>query len=280
MSSKCSDEDARRAYWTRMMDEAYDFMQKIPYVSVVECGESVASLTNAVEDAVVEVTFASHPHVDGCQRRYYLREGLVDDFLGVARAMNELGWVLHVEDAYRSRQMQQGLARQKHIFEVILKRTHWELDGETPDADLVYRRVAALIVVVPNVATHMSSSAIDVSVFQRGDRCELDRGSPYLELSELTPMDSPFVGPDAKQNRQQITGIFEQFGFVAYPFEFWHYSKGDAYDVFLHGRQEPARYGPIDVDPETGGIKPIENPTEPLNSLEDIQQMIRKTLDV
>ena len=71
-----------------------------------------------------------------------------------------------------------------------------------------------------------------------------------------------------------LCGQFEQFGFCAYPYEFWHYSKGDAYDAILRGSREPARYGPIDFDPVTGRIWPLEDSATPLNSLDDIQNLI------
>ena len=261
-----------------MMDEAYAFMLDVSGFPVAECGEGMVSLIDAAKDANVEVTFSDRPHADRCRRLFYLREGLIGDFLNVAQAMNRLGWVLHVEDAFRTTRMQRGLARQPKSFEIILKRIIWELGGEIPSADFVRRRVAALIASAPNVGTHMFGSAIDISVFRRGDLSELNRAAAYLAISELTPMDSPFINDEARGNRRKITEVFRQEGFVAYPWEFWHYSKGDAFDGLLNSRQEPARYGPIDFDPDTGRIKPIENAAEPLVSLGDIERRIAETL--
>ena len=175
MTSIRSGEDARRAYWTRMMDEAYAFMLDVSAFPVAECGEPMASLIDAAKGADVEVTFSNRPHAARCRRLFYLREGLIGDFLNVAHAMNRLGWVLHVEDAFRTSRMQRGLATQPKRFKVILKRIIWELGGEIPSADLVRRRVAALIASAPNVGTHMSGSAIDISAFRRNDQSELNR---------------------------------------------------------------------------------------------------------
>ena len=47
--------------------------------------------------------------------------------------MNDRGWVLHVEDAFRTRAMQRGLWAQPHTFDVILDRVRWELGGRTPE---------------------------------------------------------------------------------------------------------------------------------------------------
>ncbi len=278
MSSKGRDDQARRAYWTRLMDEAATFAERMVDYPVKECREPMVSLTDAVKDGGVEVTFSSRPHVEGHERMYFLRSGLIDDFIGVSREMNNRGWKLQVEDAFRSRSMQAGLARQGYTFDVILKRVLWELDGKSLEPNLVLRRIGSLIALSPKLGTHMSGSAIDISVF-RYDGTELDRGGAYLEMSELTPMDSPFVSSSAHQNRKQITDIFEGSGFSAYPYEFWHYCKGDAYDAYLHSTNQPARYGAIDFDPLTGQVSPIQHPGEPLNSIDDIRQMIEERLE-
>ena len=67
-------------------------------------------------------------------------------------------------------------------------------------------------------------------------------------MSERTPMNSPFVSPEAQRNRQEITAIMRESGFVEYPYEFWHYSSGDAYEQILLGTGQPARYGAVDFD--------------------------------
>ena len=273
-SNSAKEEDSRRAYWSRFMDEAYNFMEEVIDLPVAECGESMTFLPDVAKQAGVEVAFSERPHVDGHERLYYLREGLIEDFINIAGKMNRLGRVLHIEDAFRSRAMQRDLVRQPYIFDKILSRAFWELDGGELEPDFLFRRITALIATSPKAGTHMSGSAIDISVFHRRDGSEVDRGGPYLEISELSPMWSPFVAPDAQRNRRQITTVFEQFGFSAYPYEFWHYSKGDSFDAVLRSSKQPVTYGPIDFDPVTGRIIPIENAAAPLNSLDDIQNLI------
>ena len=134
--------------------------------------------------------------------------------------------------------------------------------------------MAALIAMNPRVGTHCIGSAIDISVFTLDGKREIDRGAGYLELSELTPMDSPFVPEKARENRAEITSLMARHGFSTYPFEFWHYNGGDAYAEFLARSGRPARYGPIDFDPTSGAITPIVNALEPLNSEADISAMI------
>jgi hypothetical protein len=91
-------------------------------------------------------------------------------------------------------------------------------------------------------------------------------------------MDSPFVSAQARQNRRDISAVMERHGFVAYPWEFWHYSSGDAYDEFLRGTGRPARYGAVDWDPATGAVTPLADATRPLNSEDEVRAEIDAAL--
>jgi D-alanyl-D-alanine dipeptidase len=218
----------------------------------------------------VRVLFSSLPHAAGSSRLYYLRRGLLPSFIAAARELNERGWALRVEDAFRTRYMQKHLALRPDIFDKVLSKVAWELEGRRPGPELLRRRLAALVAMNPKVGTHTSGSAIDVSVVQLADGAEVDRGAPYIELSEKTPMDSPFVSAGAQANRREITALMARHGFVTYPFEFWHYNAGDALEGCLNGSRAPARYGPVDFDPATGEVSPLADPTAALNSLQEI----------
>lgn len=261
-----SAEDARRRYWTQSLDEAFAFMQAIKSYSVEECGEPLADLRRVSAAAGVEVVFCESPHVLGLTRLHYLREGLIVSFVATAREMNDHGWVMRVEDGYRTREMQRGNALREDVFDVVLRKVVWECGGEVPPVDLLSRRLAALIANCPKVGTHMSGTAIDISVLDRDTGVELDRGGRYLELSELTPMASPFISPTARENRAAITTLMARHGFVAYPWEFWHYSQADAYAEYLRHTGKPARYGAVDADLPGGKVTPIQRPNRLLNT--------------
>ncbi len=277
MAEQGADEGAKRSYWTRQMDDAYDFMLAVQEHPVRECGEPLASLRDAVESSGVQVLFSDLPHVRGLPRLFFLRKGLLNDFLAAAIEMNSRGWVLKIEDAFRTREMQKHNALRPEVFPFVLSKTTWELGGKTPSVDLLRRRLAALIAMSPRVGTHCSGSAIDVSVFNRKGS-EIDRGAPYLEISEITPMGSPFISEKARKNRQEITEIMARHGFQTYHFEFWHYNKGDAYDAYLEGKRAAARYGAVDLDVSTGKVTPISDPERPLNSDAEIESMIRQAM--
>lgn len=271
-----TDDDARRAYWTARMDEADAFMRAMAAYPVRECGEPMGSMVDAVRSAGVEVAFSDRPHVHGLPRLYYLRVGLVAPFLATAAEMNARGWVLKVEDGYRTLEMQQGLGRQEAIFAAILNKVRWECGNATPPVDLLRRRIGALVANSPKVGTHMSGSAMDISVLRRDTGEEVDRGAPYLEMSERTPMASPFVPSQAQQNRREITALMSKHGFVTYPWEFWHYNAGDAYAEHLNRTGLPARYGAVHVNTTDGRVTPIANPTEALNSPAVVRELMER----
>lgn len=279
MTTTSQEEDARRAYWAAQMDEAHAFMLQIRQYPVVECGEPLVSMTDAVRGTGIEVSFSARPHVQGLPRLYWLRAGLIDSFLACARAMNERGWILKVEDALRTMTMQKFLARASYTFDVVVERLLWEGKGTLPPVELAMRRIGALVAAAPKVGTHMSGSAIDISVLDRASGQEIDRGRPYLEMSELTPMTSPFISAEAHANRQAITALMAQYGFVTYPWEFWHYNQGDAYDHYLNKTGQPARYGAVNVSLTDGSVEAIADPLTPLNSYEEIEHELNQALE-
>jgi hypothetical protein len=97
-------------------------------------------------------------------------------------------------------------------------------------------------------------------------------------MSELTPMGTPFISEQAQQNRRDITALMQQHGFMAYPWEFWHYNDGDAYAELLNKTGKPAKYGPVKMDPSNGTVTPIENPTTPITDPEVIRELMEKVL--
>ena len=193
-----SDESARQKFWADQMEQGYDLVQQIMAYEVCECGERFASLHDAVADDEVEILFSKSKIAGEVDRVFFIRESLVRDVIAIGREMNRRGWILKVEDGYRSLSMQKQLGSKPELFDAILKKCIWEFGGVIPPVDVVFRRGSVLIANVPKVGTHMSGSAIDISVFRRDDGSEVWRGNPYLEMSERTPMRSPFVEADRK----------------------------------------------------------------------------------
>jgi D-alanyl-D-alanine dipeptidase len=258
--------ESRRLYWAEQMDAAVALVRAAADHPLAESGERCGRLDEAAREAGVELAFSERPHANGGPRLWLLRQSLIGRVLAAAESLaSERGWRLVIEDCYRTREMQQQLALLPAVIDRVRERARWELEGADPPRELVVRRLAAVIAAAPNVGTHMSASAIDVSVVDRLTGAELDRGGPYLEISERTPMGSPFVDDPQRAVREAVTEAMAGQGFVAYPYEFWHYNRGDVFEHHLHGNPAAAPYGPVDVDLESGEVTPMADPTAALN---------------
>ncbi len=225
------------------MDEAFAFMEAMMRYPQEESSEPLVSLREGLAEH--EVLFSDTLINQRFPRVYFIRSGLLGSLQAVAEAMNRRDWVLKVEDGYRSPEMQRGQSHNPKHFDVILEKVEWELGGQLPETELMMRRVSAMIATRCRVGTHVSGSAIDLSVFCRKTGREIDRGGSYIEFSERTPMASPFVTPEQRRHRDEIEALLLEHGWYAYPYEFWHYSSGDCYAQHLAGNGQPARYGAV-----------------------------------
>ena len=269
-----SDDQTRREYWAQQMQLGYDLIQKVLPFEVRECGEGFASIPAAADAAGVEMWFSDSKIAGQLDRQFFIREGLVNELITIGREMNDRGWILKIEDGYRSQEMQSQLVRKPELFDAILKKCVWENGGRLPPTELVFRRATVLVANIPKVGTHMSGSAVDVSVFRRDDGSEVWRGNAYLEMSERTPMRSPFIETNDLQNRLDITAMMEARGFIHFPFEFWHYNQGDAMGQSLSGQAAPARYGPVHWDSQTNKVTAYDDPLSLLNPMDVIEREI------
>lgn len=266
-----NDDPARRAYWAEQLELGYQMVEQLMAFPVRECGEGFAFIPAAAESAGVEMLFSDSKIAGDMDRVLAMRESLVDDVIAIGREMNRRGWVLKIEEGYRSVEMQSALGRKPEVFDAILRKCIWENGGIIPPVEFVFRRASVMVANLPKVGTHMSGSAIDISVFDRDSRQEIGRGGPYLEMSERTPMRSPFIAEADLQNRLKITALMESHGFMHFPFEFWHYNKGDAGAHILTGNSSPARYGPVHWNSETNLVTAVALPMQPLNPLSVIE---------
>jgi hypothetical protein len=174
--------------------------------------------------------------------------------------------------------MQTALGRAPAVFDRIVQACIRECGGGRPPVELVFRRAMCLVANVPLTGTHLAGAAVDISVLQRDDGSEVWRGKPYLEMSEYTPMDSPFVSAEERQNRQEITRVMERHGFLHYPGEFWHYNKGDSLYQIQARTGQAGRYGPVDWDRATNTVAPFEDPRALLTPLDVLESLIQQAM--
>ncbi|MEQ1840437.1 MAG: M15 family metallopeptidase [Verrucomicrobiales bacterium] len=269
-----TDDQTRRAYWAEQMEQGYAMVQQLLAFPVEECGERFASLPELAAEGGVEMLFSTSKIAGNLDRIYFMRESLAREVVEIGREMNERGWVLKIEEGFRTLEMQGQLVRKPSVFDAILQKCIWENGGEIPTVELVSRRAIVMVANIPKIGSHMSGSAIDISVFHRNGGPEVWRGNAYLEISERTPMRSPYISAEDLENRLAITAMMESRGFMHFPFEFWHYNKGDAGGHLLTGNPAPCRYGPVNWDPETNEVTPVTDPMTPLNPLPVIEKEI------
>lgn len=272
------DENARRAYWTEQMELGYEMVEQLLEHPVEECGEPFTSIPAAAEAAGVEMWFSDSKIAGDLERVFSLRESNVRTIVEIGRAMNERGWILKIEDGFRSLEMQGTLVRKPEVFDAVVRKCVWENGGELPSVEFVARRAIVMCANIPKIGGHMSGSAIDISVFRRADGGEVSRGGPYLTVDETTPMRSPFLSAEHLGNRLEITAVMESHGFMHFPFEFWHFSKGDVADRIMNRDPGPARFGAVNWDAETNEVTPVNDPETPLNPLSQIEKEIEAAL--
>lgn len=272
------DEAARVAFWVEYMEQSYTLTEAIIRHPLQECGEGFASIRAAADAAGAEMRFSTTRLAGQFERLFFIRESLIPDLMAIATDMNARGWILKIEDGYRTRAMQTALGRAPAVFDRILQSCIRECGGRRPPVELVSRRAMVLVANVPVTGTHMAGAAVDISVLGRDSGEEVWRGKPYLEMSEYTPMNSPFVTAEEKQNRQEITRMMEQRGFLHYPGEFWHYNKGDSLHQIQAKSGRPGRYGPVDWDPATNRVTPYADPLGVLTPLDTLDSLIQQAL--
>ena len=258
------DEEARRRYWTEYMEQMDVLVEEMLAYPQEECGEPLGSIADAMAGADAEVVFSDTLLGGEFPRVFMIREGLLPHLVAAALEMNGRGWVMKLEDGYRSMAMQTQLGRSKEAFDLIVRACVWEVGGGVPPVELVFKRARVLVANYGKCGTHMQATAVDISVLDRDDGSEIWRGKPYLEMSEYTPMESPFITDDERENRRAITAIMERHGFLHFPGEFWHYSKDDILCEIMTGSGRPGIYGPVHWDAATGQVAPYDDPDAPL----------------
>jgi len=264
-----------RTYWIEQMEAAHAFMQRLLEYPLVECGEPLASLPERSRAAGMEIVFAEGKKLVMFERVFCVRRSLVEPLMRAAEALLKRGYALRLEDAYRSPHVQARGAGSAFAVGHVLEKVRWELGGRTPTADLVFRRLAAWTATTLKLANHTFGSAVDATVVRR-DGARVDLGGTYPELSPCTPMDSPWISAEVRRHRRMLCEVFGAEGFVPYPFEFWHFSRGDADCEMIRGSGLPGRFGPVRRLGEDGRILPVADVLRPLVTEADVARRLKE----
>ena len=267
---------SERDYWGECMESAWSLMQRLLAYPVEECGESLTMLPDRARERGIPLEFPAGKKRGEFERTFALRKSLVAPLFRVAERALARGWLLRIEDAYRPLAVQEQGATSEFVLSTALAQVRWELAGAWPTAEFLHRRLACWTAIVPKFANHTSGSALDVTVLDAATGREVDRGGVYPEFTVRTPMDSPFVSEAARRNREQVNELFADEGFLPYPFEFWHYSWGDADAQLAAGSGKPGRFGPVHWDRDSGDMTPEEDVLRPLLTVAQVGNWLKQ----
>jgi D-alanyl-D-alanine dipeptidase len=240
------------------MEAGMDFIQAASQHPIEDECEPLAVIALEAKRQGVELELSPEPFAGDRPRIYMARTSIVTQVLAVASELREIDHTLVIEDAFRTYKMQRDLGSADSVVGKVA--TAILLAEPNAPLELILKRLSVVVQTRPKSAGHMAGAAVDVSV--RGpDGEKLDRGGPYITVSEAMPMESPYISAEAKSNRRFVTEAMARHGFEAFPYEFWHYSCDDVFARIAAGDPRPARFGPIDVGPD-GSVTPIAEPLE------------------
>jgi D-alanyl-D-alanine dipeptidase len=263
------------AYWLQALGEAHTFMADAAQRAVVECHDPVVSIEAGAQSAGVRLVCLATPHPSGRPRDHRIRQANLEPLLAAAASFADRGLTLVIEDALRSTATQAQTATSPAVVHTLAGLLA-SADRDVGDQEII-DGLGAMVAATPATAGHVAGAAVDIAVRDAEGR-ELDRGGPYLDLSARMPMASPYVTDDQRAVRAFITGVMSAHGFVAYPHEFWHYSRGDALAATAIGDPAPAVFGPVHVQPD-GRVESIDEPHRPLNPPQVQVAAIRRAIE-
>ena len=91
---------------------------------------------------------------------------------------------------------------------------------------------------------HQFGCAVDITLFDTRNNCELDMGCAMQAFCDTTKTLSPLITKAQAENRRILCDVLHQQGVINYPAEWWHFSYGDRLWAILTQRQKTL-YAPL-----------------------------------
>jgi D-alanyl-D-alanine dipeptidase len=262
-------------YWVEQMEAGIGFIQAAYEHPIEDACEPLVDIEAAAAERGVELEFSAEPHASGRPRLYFARPSVAMRLLAVAAELRAMRYTLVIEDAFRTYEMQRDLALTDGVAGKVAAAILLAEPGAS--LEVIIERLSVIVQTRPKGAGHMAGAAVDVSV--RGPDGEiLDRGGPYITVSEATPMDSPFVSDEARRNRDFVTQTMSRHGFQAFPYEFWHYSCDDVFARLAANDSAPARFGPVELGPD-GTTSPIADQLTLMHAPERFERQLARVMN-
>lgn len=217
--------------------QSEDFDEKLLKIPLKEIGEEFLSLTALSKKHKIKVVFTNKDSA-------FLRKSVAEAFVQAAKYFNNKGLVLKIESSYRSlnEQKKRFIARYKAMKKSFPDKSNASL------LKLANTYTAG----IPILAAHTGGAAVDVTLLDTNGKL-LDFGVAYPYGGIESATNYPHLPEKVAANRKLLKEGMEKYGFINYPFEYWHYSIGDVAAAYLTG-QKYAKYGPVNYNIETGKV--------------------------
>ncbi len=231
-------------------------------VTIAESGERMVDLPNLFLQHNLPISLSTLPFHMACgdwggkPRVFWVREQVAHKVLRVAQALQQQGFMIHLEDCFRPLGVQEGLFKRR-VQLILSEHPEWITQW-----DKVWQEARSKTAISPWMAGHKSGAAVDITL-RTLEGASLPLGNAYPEGGPKVALVYPYVTQAEWSTRQLFSVSMELAGLRLYPYENWHASWGDLSAAIVQGSTTEAQsnyvtqYGPVKgFDPQTGEIIP------------------------
>lgn len=215
---------------------------RILAIPIKENHDEMIDLVNLEEK---ELSYGPSPEIEN-NTCYTKMRKTVYEKLKLAQSYLPRGIKFCLYEAYRSLSLQASLFEERYNQ---TKQLHPQYNLE----ELFQETIKMVSPVInfdgsTNIPPHSTGAAVDVYLIDSSGK-PLDMGihpKDWMKDKEnlYSPTHSDHISKEAQQNRDIMSGVLMEVGFVNYPTEYWHWSYGDRYWAY-HQQAPYALYGTI-----------------------------------
>lgn len=144
---------------------------------------------------------------------------MAEALVAVSEELEELGYKLIIYDAYRpAKAVEQFISWSNDQDDIVMK----EVFYPNEDKSKLFQRGY-----LSSRSGHSRGSTIDLTIAYIDTGEEVDMGSPYDLLDEISYFATTKITKEQAANRKLLKKVMEKYGFKAYSKEWWHYVLKD-----------------------------------------------------
>lgn len=267
-------------------NSAVELQDNLTAIPLHESEERMVELPKIFEQEGIPLSLTALPFHEACgewagkQRVFWTREGVAKKILNCGKALDKIGVVLNIEDAFRPSGVQEGLFLRR-VKMILADHPEW-----VEEWDKVWAEARSKTAISPLMAGHKSGAALDITLKHKKTGEPFPLGNKYPEGGPKVAMHYPFVTQEEWATRQLFSLTMEMGGLRMYPYESWHASSGDlsaGIAQFSNDQLTPqysAEYGPIQsFDSNTGDVIPYpkDGINDPFYSKEELLRLVSES---